>query len=154
LGYIVPTSFLTQVSYSKLRKKILANGWFKSIIRMPNELFGEATGDVKVDTCVIVIQKQKRSNKETNILIYDSFERVDKIDEITASSYFNLNQSRWRSNQDNVIGLARDEVFAIIDQMKERSVPLHNLCDFSLGITPYDKYAGHTKEQIRDHVFH
>ena len=34
------------------------------------------------------------------------------------------------------------------------STPLENLCEFCLGLTPYDKYSGHTKEQIENKVFH
>ena len=29
-----------------------------------------------------------------------------------------------------------------------------DICDFSLGLTPYDKYKGHTKSQIEERVFH
>jgi hypothetical protein len=34
------------------------------------------------------------------------------------------------------------------------AVLLEQLCEFCLGLTPYDKYSGHTPEQIRNQVFH
>ena len=38
--------------------------------------------------------------------------------------------------------------------MRASSVPLYELCEFCLCLTPYYKYAGHTKEQIENKVFH
>jgi hypothetical protein len=38
--------------------------------------------------------------------------------------------------------------------MQSQSEPLENFCEFCLGLTPYDKYTGHTEEQIKNKVFH
>ena len=54
---IVPTALLTQDSYGALRHKIINNYQIKSVIRLPNESFGSAAGDVKVDNAIIVLQQ-------------------------------------------------------------------------------------------------
>ena len=42
----------------------------------------------------------------------------------------------------------------LLSRIEEETKPLINICDFSLGLTPYDKYKGHTKSQIEERVFH
>ena len=42
----------------------------------------------------------------------------------------------------------------LLNKLEENTIPLIELADFSLGITPYDKYKGHTKKQIENKEFH
>ncbi len=42
----------------------------------------------------------------------------------------------------------------ILEKLEDIGVPLVTLVEFCLGLTPYDKYKGHTPEQIREKVFH
>ena len=63
---IVPTALLSQDSYKGLRKCITDDHKIESLIRLPNESFGEAAGDVKVDTVIFVVCPwfcEKQSNK-------------------------------------------------------------------------------------------
>src|SRR5262249_39721271 len=89
LGFIVPTAFLTQVSYAALRKQILQNYWLREIIRLPNEIFGDAAGEVKVDTCLLIVDKsQDRSNLDTSVLVYEGFIRSEILTPETATQAF------------------------------------------------------------------
>ena len=47
-----------------------------------------------------------------------------------------------------------EKTLLILKNIEKESKTLVQLCDFTLGITPYDKYKGHTKEQIENKVFH
>jgi hypothetical protein len=155
-GVIIPTAFLTLVSYASLRKLILERYWMRNIVRLPNELFGRAAGDVKVDTCIVIIQKGSLPihNSKTDILIYDSFERIDNISVDTAHNAFLTSQQRWISNEASVITLMSGEETDVISKIRDQGTSLSDYCEFCLGLTPYDKYTGHTQEQIRNKVFH
>jgi type I restriction-modification system DNA methylase subunit len=50
---IVPTAVLAQTSYKALRKKILDEATLLGLSRLPNESFGSAAGEVKVDTVIV-----------------------------------------------------------------------------------------------------
>jgi hypothetical protein len=41
-----------------------------------------------------------------------------------------------------------------LKKIRRIGIPLGDICDFSLGLTPYDKYVGHTSDQIKNRVFH
>ena len=155
IGLIVPTSFLTQVSYANLRKLILSNYYLQSIVRLPNELFGESTGEVKVDTCIVLVYKSvSDTQRSTHVMIYDTFERVDNLSSETATAAFEISQQRWTKKEEAIITLTEPQSLNITDRMENVSTPLENLCELCLGLTPYDKYSGHTREQIEDKVFH
>ena len=155
IGLIIPMSFLTQVSYANLRKLMLNHYYLQSIIRLPNESFGASTGKVKVDTCIVLAYKSVPDNQpSTHVMIYDTFERVDSLSPKTATTTFEISQQIWNKDEEAIITLTDTQSLDIINHMKKVSVPLENLCEFCLGLTPYDKYAGHTKEQIESKIFH
>ncbi len=155
-GFIIPSSFLTQVSYSKLRKKILENNIIKSIVRLPNELFGENKGDVKVDTCLITIypKANKIDSCKTDILVYDSFERIEIIAPHNAARYIEIDQVNWLNSPENIISITNDNDLDILGKIRNISKNLEDYCEFCLGITPYDKYKGHTDDEIKNKIFH
>jgi hypothetical protein len=72
----------------------------------------------------------------------------------TASAAFETPQGKWKEREGMVITLTRRQEFDIIDRLQVKSMPLEKYCEFCLGLTPYDKYTGHTKEQIENKVFH
>jgi hypothetical protein len=155
LGLIVPTPLLTQISYQKLRNLILCDYWVQHIIRLPNELFGNVMGDVKVDTCVVIAgSKFKENNLNTQVLIYDSFERKELITPGTANKLFEFSQKKWLENPEHIISMSGSDDLNLLEKIKMGSQPLKNLCEFCLGLTPYDRYSGHTEEQIKNKVFH
>ena len=155
IGLIVPTAFLTQVSYANLRRLILSHYYLQSIVRIPNESFGTSTGEVKVDTCIVLAYKSVPDTQSpTHVMIYDTFERVDNLSPKTATAAFEILQQRWTKKEEAIITLREPQLLNIIDHMENVSTPVENLCEFCLGLTPYDKYSGHTKEQIENKVFH
>ena len=154
VGVIIPTAFLTQLSYSNLRELVFTTCALKNVVRLPNELFGAAAGEVKVDTCIVVIHKTPQPTLATECLVYDSFQRVPKISRETASAAFDIPQEKWAARENKEITLTGLDEDGILDRMRTNSTRLDELCDVCLGLTPYDKYSGHTKEQIENKVFH
>ncbi|MBI4659852.1 MAG: N-6 DNA methylase [Verrucomicrobia bacterium] len=154
IGVIVPTAFLTQVSYGTLRKLVLEHEWLKAVVRLPNELFGKAAGDVKVDTCIVIIGKgQGPAGRATECLIYEGFGRIPKVARETAAKAFDVLQEKWLARPSAEITLGEGDE-DLLNRVVRVSQPLEQLCEFCLGLTPYDKYTGHTEEQIKGRVFH
>jgi len=151
---IVPTSFLTQESYQQLRKFITQNYSIKKLTRLPNESFGSAAGEVKVDTVIFVITEKNLNNK-VEIISYAGYERINAIDPTKAHFHVFIDQSIWEKSENciwNVNTTETDEL--ILKKCESDSLKLEECADFSLGITPYDKYRGHTEDQIKNKVFH
>jgi len=152
---IVPTALLTQESYKKMRQTILEKYQIDNIIRLPNESFGGSAGEVKVDTAIFVFSNQKTENSKVEIIAYEGYNRITKIDSADAKVHGFVNQSEWQKSDDNVwsINIFNNED-TIIQKIETNSAPLEDCADFALGLTPYDKYKGHTPSQIENQVFH
>jgi len=118
-------------------------------------LFGEAAGQVKVDTMIICLSNRHQSDNYTDVLTYSGFNRINDISAETATSHLKVLQSSWSGSRSKVISLSvgtRED--KILQKLKIDTIDLETLCEFCLGLTPYDKYAGHTEEQILHRVFH
>jgi hypothetical protein len=152
---IVPAALLTQESYKVLRQSILAKYQINNIVRLPNESFGRTAGEVKVDTVIVVIQQFDEVPQLTEIVGYAGYDRIIRIEPCTAQVHGFISQSVWAESKDQVwlINTVNEER-AILSKCEQNAVPLEECAEFSLGLTPYDKYKGHTPTQIRDQAFH
>ena len=152
---IIPTALLTQESYLVLRTLICAKYHIHSIVRLPNESFGARAGDVKVDTIIIVIGPKKKKDQFVNIIGYAGYERINEISEDNAHLTGSINQKQWNSAEDCIWTInTTEEEQDILDKCQVSTIPLIDCVDFCLGLTPYDKYKGHTQDQIKQKVFH
>ncbi|MFH1978549.1 MAG: N-6 DNA methylase [Candidatus Aenigmatarchaeota archaeon] len=149
-GFIIPNSILYNQSYSKIRKLLLNEATLKKIVRLPDNVFEKA----KVETIILIYQKKKPTKStKCELLIYPSEEKISFIDKENCNTYTTFNQLDW--SRDNIINISRNPTISkIIKKIEEGTKPLIDLCDFSLGLTPYDKYKGHTQDQIKNKVFH
>ena len=149
-GYIVPNSILFQSSYTKLRKKILDNFGIQKIIRTPDNVFE----NVKAEIIVLVIQKSKRATK-CECLIYERKQTINSIDKREVVDFKTANPKHWRNENLSTFDIfSSQEIKNVLTKIEKDSFPLIDICDFCLGLTPYDKYKGHTQQQIKDKVFH
>ena len=152
---IVPTALLTQSSYKALRKKVVSNYSIVKLARLPNESFGNAAGHVKVDTVIFVFSSPDTIQNETEIICYVGYDRITSIDPATASIHSHLRQQIWQAEEDCVWSLSiSKEDIQILHKCESYAQPLSTLVEFCLGLTPYDKYKGHTQQQIKNKVFH
>jgi len=154
-SFIIPSSLLNLESYKELRGLILEMNTIHNIVRLPNESFGGASGEVKVDTIIITFEKGIIEDYEADILIYKGFDRISEIETYNTDIYFKFNSFEWRNETDNIFRInVSSEDLSIINKCEIETTALIDCADFCLGLTPYDKYKGHTQEQIKNRVFH
>jgi hypothetical protein len=65
-----------------------------------------------------------------------------------------MSQQNWMNRNSSEIILFDTKEDETLKRMRIKSAPLEEYCDFCLGLTPYDKYAGHTEEEIKNKIFH
>jgi len=149
-GYIIPNSILYQSSYTKLRKVIIKKHSVSLIVRMPDNTFK----DVKAETAILIINGTKTKAK-CKCILYDRNDKITHIDDKNAKEIKQLNQNNWENKAFSTFDLySSEETNLIINKIEKSGKSLIDICDFSLGLTPYDKYKGHTKYQIEERVFH
>lgn len=154
-SFIIPSSLLTQESYKDIRKEIVYSTQLNSIVRLPNESFGGAAGEVKVDTILLTFQKNRIANNKTEIIVYKGFDRINDIERLNADYNFYIDQNDWRKDEDFLFRInVNDSTIKLLKKIEKDTIKLLDCAEFCLGLTPYDKYKGHTKEQIAHRVFH
>jgi type I restriction-modification system DNA methylase subunit len=155
VSMIVPTALLTQESYRELRKQIIAKFQIASVVRLPNESFGSAAGDVKVDTVIVTFGQRLRTQRAIEIISYAGYDRINKIDPSTAHVHTKIPQERWSASKNFVWSLNTSSAAeSILEKCENQTVPLEDCAEVCLGLTPYDKYKGHTESQIKNRIFH
>jgi len=152
---IVPTAVLAQTSYTALRKKILNETTLLDLARLPNESFGSAAGEVKVDTVIVTWSSPHKTKVPTNLIAYRGYERISSIAPTTAHIHGELSMNNVAKAPDYVWPVNTTDFHnVILKKIEGKGVPLVFLVEFCLGLTPYDKYKGHTEKQIKEKAFH
>jgi type I restriction-modification system DNA methylase subunit len=93
-GFITPSSYLTQSSYTKLRKLILENTWIQKLVRLPDKVFT----NVKAETAIVILEKNGIGR--TSILLYNRADEISKISEQTGASEKMFSQKNWLNSPD------------------------------------------------------
>ncbi|MDO8465768.1 MAG: N-6 DNA methylase [Gallionella sp.] len=152
---IVPTALLTQDSYRALRKMVVDHFQISNVVRLPNESFGAVAGAVKVDTAIFVFQDKLKNAPPIQVINYAGYERISTIDPTTSHACVSVPQKQWSEPEDYIwqLNTGGGENQAL-RKIEAHTLPLEMCVDFCLGLTPYDKYRGHTEEQIKNRVFH
>lgn len=154
-SFIIPSSLLTQESYMVLREIILNEATIQNIVRLPNESFGAGAGDVKVDTIIITFKKGVHIGQEAEILIYKGFTRISDISLFNNDIYYTIDSFEWKKDKSFIFRINTDDNSNnLISKCEVETKKLLDCAEFCLGLTPYDKYKGHTQEQIKNRVFH
>ena len=154
LSFIIPSSLLTQDSYKILREHILENTTIEKIVRLPNESFGGGSGEVKVDTIILAFRNSKYK-ANTEVVIYKGFDRITEIVGVLADVNFFIDANQWLEDPEKVFRINVDNsITELLGKCRKDSKKLIECVDFCLGLTPYDKYKGHSQEQIKGRVFH
>ncbi|MCW3133290.1 MAG: N-6 DNA methylase [Methanophagales archaeon] len=148
-GFITPSSYLTQSSYTKLRKLILENTWIQKLVRLPDNVFT----NVKAETAIVILEKN--GTGRTSILLYNRAGAISEISKQTCASEKMFPQKSWLNSHRFIFNIfITENIEQLLRKIESVSLPLQQFCDFSLGLTPYDKYKGHTQQQIKSRVFH
>jgi len=146
LSYINPNSMLINSSYFKLRKLLFSN--LSKIIKLPDDVFAAA----KVETIIFELDKNYKDDI-VNVIVYKKDEVITEIDDNRIVEFY---KSDWIKNENlNFNIYSNPKTTAILNKIESsESKLLGDIADFTLGITPYDKYKGHSAELIKNREFH
>ena len=152
-GFIIPNSILYNESYQKIRTLLLNQTILTKIIRLPDDVFD----GVKIETIILIYKKSKErsKSKECEVYLYPRDAKINSINEDNCPNIIQYNQNDWQFENHNINISANKMSKTILEKIEESSTKsLIDICDFSLGLTPYDKYKGHSQQQINNRIFH
>mgnify|MGYP003671059097 CR=1 FL=1 len=145
LSFINPNSILVNSSYTKIRKLLIDH--MTSIIKLPDGVFKDAI----VETIIFEFRKDTKKT-DIDTIVYPKGENITSIENERIKP---INRDIWKRTENcNYNIYVSPEQIQILSKMKRDSLPLGEIADFSLGITPYDKYQGHSQETIKSREFH
>jgi type I restriction-modification system DNA methylase subunit len=145
LSYINPNSILVNSSYTKIRKKLIND--VTTIIKLPDNIFEDA----KVETIIFELRKGSNSNK-CNTLVYKKDDCITSIDK---SRFQTILKKDWMNSDSFIFNIyTSNQQAEVLSIIVKNTVHLSEIADFSLGITPYDKYKGHSTDLINSRGFH
>ncbi len=145
LCYINPNSILINSSYSKIRKLLVDE--MTTLVKLPDAVFVDAS----VETIIFEFRKGCVSSN-IEAIVYSKNEKISFVD---GSIKRTIDKSEWKKGSDcNYDIFSTKSELIVLNKIKTDSKELVELADFSLGITPYDKYRGHSEEIIKSRAFH
>jgi hypothetical protein len=132
-------------SYQNLRNLIKSEIY--GIVKLPEKVFEDAA----VET-VIIEFKKKEEFEICKILAYKKDDKVTHLDE---SLKYLVPKKSWEIYDEPKFNIyISDEPLKVLNKIHRKGKRLEEIADFTLGITPYDKYKGHSKELIENKGFH
>lgn len=142
--FINPNSILQNSSYKKIRQ-LLVNDISK-IIKLPDKVFKEAI----VETIINSITR----NNRCNVVKGAYYKNSDKIN-FNSIVFSDFSRNEWLNDENYQFNIfIQKGINIILKRIENNADVTENYFDFSLGITPYDKYKGHSKETIEKRLFH
>lgn len=150
-GYIIPNSILYQSTYTKLRELILNSFSINEIVRLPDYVFK----NVIAETVIIFLENSKPKSQTCKCIIYNASQKLTAIRESEAT-VMDVNYKAWTDNDHYAFNIFSNDsnVTDLLLKIEDKRPTFLDLFEFCLGLTPYDKYKGHTQAQIRGRVFH
>lgn len=144
LSFINPNSILINESYRKIRKHIVDG--VQKIIKLPDAIFSTAT----VETIIIFIAKNSNSDYIQGAYFANSAETI-----LTNIEFKYFNRIDWINDSESRFNIFSDsKTLKILSKIESETKTLDNFVDTSLGITPYDKYKGHSESLIKNREYH
>lgn len=144
LIYINPNSMLVNESYKKIRLYLIEG--VEMIIKLPDSVFESAT----VET--IILQTTKVSK---NTYIKGKFFAKDDAIDFNNLELKVFNRQEWKNDNDLRFNIfSDDKTSLILKKIEHKTNLLEGFVKFSLGITPYDKYKGHSEQLIKNREYH
>ncbi len=145
LSFINPNSILVNSSYLKIRKLLIDE--VTRIVKLPDNVFNDAS----VETIIFEFRKSTVT-EVLNVIVYSKGEIINTVDNNLLRI---IEKNAWKkSDSYNYDIYSTNKELKLLDKIKTNSVELSECAEFSLGITPYDKYKGHTEDVIKNRAFH
>ncbi len=144
-SFIIPNSILMGSSYQNIRN--LINKEIYGIVKLPEKVFDDAA----VET-VIIEFKKNGVFQLCQTLAYKKDDKITKLDETL--KYF-VPKKSWEIYDEPKFNIyISDKILKPLNKIHGKGKRLDEIADFTLGITPYDKYKGHSQELIENKEFH
>ncbi|MBT4783937.1 MAG: N-6 DNA methylase [Candidatus Marinimicrobia bacterium] len=144
IAFINPNSILMNSSYLKIRSHLIND--IAKIIKLPDNIFTNAV----VETILLFIKKSSMSNSVLGAYYLNK----DKIN-FNHIVFKNFNKDDWKDDDSIRYNIFIDDIKQkLLNKMGSTDSKFNQYFNFSLGITPYDKYKGHSKELIEERQFH
>jgi adenine-specific DNA-methyltransferase len=144
-SFIIPNSILMGSSYQSLRN--LIKNEIYGIIKLPEKVFEDAS----VETVIIEFKKNGVFNSCQTLL----YKKDDEVNELDGTLKFTVPKISWKIYDEIKFNIyISDVILKPLNRIHGKGRRLGNVADFTLGITPYDKYKGHSKELIENKEFH
>lgn len=141
ISFITPNSWLKNLMFGKCRNFILDKTRINIIIPNLENIFDEAS----VDTLVLVGMKDASYGSIT----VGEFEKERFIPKHEVS------QSRFFENERQIFNIEVSESLNLVfNKIRKSTIPLEEIAEITRGVNSYDKYVGHTSEQIKGKAFH
>ena len=146
LSYIVPNMFMANIFAEKYRKHLLQTWKINKVDNLSDiDVFDSAT----VRNCIVFFDARRCEATTTlaKLTIENGNTKQLKAKDFTSEQLEN--------HIDNWLNLIeKDETaLSITNKMQRVSKPLSEFSEISQGLIPYDKYRGHTPEQIKNKVW-
>ncbi|HRX23608.1 MAG TPA: TaqI-like C-terminal specificity domain-containing protein [Chitinophagales bacterium] len=144
-SFIIPNSILMGSSYQNLRNLIKSEIY--GIVKLPEKVFEDAA----VETVIIEFKKKG----EFEICQTLAYKKDDKVTELDETLKYLVPKKSWEIYDEPKFNIyISDEILKPLTKIHGKGKRLEEIADFTLGITPYDKYKGHSKELIENKEFH
>lgn len=144
-SFIIPNSILMGSSYQSLRN--LIKNEIYGIVKLPEKVFEDAS----VETVIIEFKKNGVFNSCQTL----SYKKDDEVSELDITLKFTVPKTSWEIYDEPKFNIyISDEILKPLNKIHGKGKRLEDIADFTLGITPYDKYKGHSKELIENKEFH
>ena len=116
------------------------------IVKLPDAIFENAI----VETIIFQFLNAK-SQPSVKGKVYPNDIKTDLRD----ISFRTFSVNNWLKDNEFRFNVFQNTDFDhILEKIEKGGLRLVDIADFSLGITPYDKYKGHTEKDIKSRVFH
>jgi len=144
ISFIIPNSILMNSSYEKIRRLIGERISF--IIKLPDAIFENAI----VETIIFQALNCK-SDLTVRGKVYPNSLKTD-LKEVN----FNIHSiQEWKRDSEFRFNIFQNRNYeSILSKVSANETKFSKVADFSLGITPYDKYRGHSEKIIKGKAFH
>ncbi|MBA7521458.1 hypothetical protein ES705_13565 [subsurface metagenome] len=150
LGFIVPSTWLTQKFTKPLREFVLQNTHIERLLLFQYLVFADAN----VFTQILIIKKQAKGANLNNIMV-TSANNLEHFNELMGKNWNSIKQGEIISTSEDSIIETRhfDEVGKVANTTVSSNPKLKDVARASLGCQAYNS-SKHTKEQIKNRIFH
>ena len=144
LGYIIPDTWFTTKSSSKLRQFILENIFIEEVQMLNERVFKDA----KVDVCTFILSKNKRSYFDVLIYDKDADEKEIKNRNFIKKNSFTNADIKRNAEFSFSFNVDKNES-KIIQQINSFANTLENYCLVASGCKPYEVGKGTPPQTIK-----